>query len=73
MNMIGNNKFGTSQILDNKKYVVLKYMLAFKTWDVVAESSAGVLIDDADIIRNYEIRYGKVAPNRLIIVEVPEI
>lgn len=68
-----DNNIDSVELLDNKKYVVLKYLSGFKDWNIVQESKDGVSKLDAQTIFNYEVKYGKTDPRKLIIVEVPEI
>ncbi|QIM66310.1 hypothetical protein A4G16_02435 [Mannheimia granulomatis] len=68
-----NNDIAPAELLDNRKYIILKYLSVFKDWNVVQESKGGVSKLDAQTIFNYEVKYGKTDPLKLIIVEVPEI
>ncbi|WP_324681548.1 hypothetical protein [Bibersteinia trehalosi] len=68
-----NSNVGPVELFDNRKYVVLKYLSGLKEWNIVQESKDGVSKLDAQTIFDYEVKYGKSDPRKLIIVEVPDI
>ncbi|HHT7855886.1 hypothetical protein [Pasteurella multocida] len=66
--MSGNNL----QVIDGKKYVIIE--CRFKDeWRTIIETRHGVTQGEALEIYQYWIKYKKLDPKQLIIIEVPNI
>lgn len=73
MNFLANLTERTTSVIDNKRYIVVRYYNELSEWDIVYESKEGLSKTDAETVLAYEVRLGKVNPNNLMIVEVPDI
>ncbi|WGE81792.1 hypothetical protein NYR66_02030 [Actinobacillus equuli subsp. haemolyticus] len=59
--------------MKNKKFVVMQYLSIFNEWTVTVDTQRGVSRSAAEAIRYYRVRYKNQDPNKIIVVEVPEI
>lgn len=66
--MFGNNL----QVIDGKKYVILECQFK-REWRTIIETRGGVTQGEALEIYQYWIKYKRLEPNQLMIIEVPEI
>ncbi|MFC0913455.1 hypothetical protein ACFGZ1_05840 [Pasteurella multocida] len=66
--MFGNNL----QVIDGKKYVILECQFK-REWRTIIETRDGVTRGEALEIYQYWIKYKKLDPAQLMIVEVPDI
>lgn len=73
MNFLANLTERTTSVFDNKRYIVVRYYNGLSEWNIVHESKKGLSKTDAETVLAYEVRFGKVNPNNLMIVEVPDI
>lgn len=60
------------QLIDGKRYVVLECEFA-REWLVGRESRKTVTYSEAEEIADYYRKYLKIPPERILIVEVPNV
>lgn len=60
------------QLIDGKRYVVLECEFA-REWQVERESRTTVTYSEAEEIADYYRKYLKIPPERVLIVEVPNV
>lgn len=60
------------QVMDGKKYIVIECQF-HRDWDVVRESEKGVTQGEALEIVQYWIKYKRIKPEQIMVIEVPDI
>ena len=69
---IKENTMTNIQLIDGKRYVVLECEFA-REWRVGRASSETVTYSEAEEIANHYRKYLKIPPERILIVEVPNV
>ena len=69
---IKENTMTNIQLIDGKRYVVLECEFA-REWRVGRASSETVTYSEAEEIANHYRKYLKIPPERILIVEVPDV
>lgn len=60
------------QVMDGKKYIVIECQF-HRDWDVVRESEKGVTQGEALEIVQYWIKYKRIKPEQIMVIEAPDI